>query len=141
MSTVTGGAGTLALISARALLDHGLSNLALFDLPSSLRNPASLSILTSLRVEFPGSIIETYEVDVTDETAVGEAVEQVVRDLGGKEGEEGSEAGGEGGIDILCCFAGLVGCQHADQMSVGEWRRIMDVNTTGAFICAQAVAK
>lgn len=78
-------------------------------------------------MEFPNADIITYEVDVTDEKAVKQATEDVVEDLGG--------------VDILCCFAGVVGCQHADQMKVEEWRRVLDINTTGAFICAQAVAR
>ena len=125
--TVTGGAGTLALVSARALLDHGLSNLALFDLPSSFRVPAFKDTLSILRMEFPNAVVVGYEVDVTDEKAVKQATEDVVEDLGG--------------VDILCCFAGVVGCQHADQMQVEEWRRVLDINTTGAFICAQAAAR
>jgi hypothetical protein len=33
---VTGGTGMLAIVSARALLEHGLSGLALFDLPNAI---------------------------------------------------------------------------------------------------------
>lgn len=46
-----------------------------------------------------------------------------------------------GSIDILCCFAGVVGCTHAIDVSPEEWRRTFDINTTGSFLCAQAVAK
>lgn len=45
-----------------------------------------------------------------------------------------------GPIDTLCCFAGVVGCTPAADMSATEWRRTLDINTTGAFLCAQAVA-
>lgn len=41
----------------------------------------------------------------------------------------------------MCCFAGVVSCMHTVDVGADEWRRTLDVNTTGAFLCAQAVAK
>lgn len=120
---MTGGAGTLALTNARALLEHGLTGLVLWDL-----NPAhSAEQIRSLQQDFPDANITTDRVNVTDAAQVQEAAAKAVRDLGS--------------IDILCCFAGVVGCHNAIDMSPEEWRRTFDVNTTGAFICAQAVAK
>lgn len=46
-----------------------------------------------------------------------------------------------GSIDILLCFAGVVGCLHAIEMTPEQWRRTIDINTTGSFLCAQAAAK
>lgn len=46
-----------------------------------------------------------------------------------------------GSLDHMFCFAGIVGCFHALDMSVETWRKTLDVNTTGAFLCAQAAAK
>jgi sorbose reductase len=46
-----------------------------------------------------------------------------------------------GSVDHLLCFAGVVGCQHAIDMTAAEWRRTLDINTTGSFLCAQACAK
>jgi NAD(P)-dependent dehydrogenase (short-subunit alcohol dehydrogenase family) len=46
-----------------------------------------------------------------------------------------------GSVDILLCFAGVVGCTHAIDMAAAEWRRTFDINTTGSFLCAQAVAR
>ena len=66
-------------------------------------------------------------VDVTDADEVGQAVEQAVLELGS--------------VEILCCFAGIVGCTHALEMGAEEWRRVVEVNTTGSFLCAQAVAR
>ncbi|KAL8814901.1 MAG: hypothetical protein Q9223_005914 [Gallowayella weberi] len=120
---ITGGAGTLALVNARALLEHGLSGLALFDL-----NPGhSASQIEDLRQDFPDARIVTQKVNVTDGAQVQHAVTTTVQELGS--------------IDILCCFAGVVGCTHAIDMSPEEWRRTFEINTTGAFLCAQAVAK
>ncbi|PYH89648.1 NAD(P)-binding protein [Aspergillus ellipticus CBS 707.79] len=46
-----------------------------------------------------------------------------------------------GDINILLCFAGVVGCTHALEMSAPEWRRTLDINATESLLCAQAVAK
>jgi len=120
---VTGGAGTLALVNARALLEHGLSGLALFDLDPS---HASTEI-AALRTDFPHATILTEQVNVTDAAQVQMAVDRVAQELRS--------------IDVLICFAGVVGCQHAVEMTPDEWKRTLDVNTTGAFFCAQAVAR
>ncbi|PNP44823.1 hypothetical protein THARTR1_11007 [Trichoderma harzianum] len=80
-----------------------------------------------LRVEYPGAIILSKQVDITDEVAVSEAVAHTEELLGS--------------VDILLCFAGVVGCVHAVEMTATEWRRTLDINTTGSFLCAQAVAK
>lgn len=121
---MTGGAGTLALSAARALLEHGLHGLVLFDLQSTLGT--SSTAIKALESDFPTSKILTEVVDVTDNAAVSAAVQRCREDLSS--------------IDILLCFAGIVGCVSAMDMSSEQWRKTLDVNTTGSFICAQAVA-
>lgn len=123
--SVTGGAGALGLETARALLEHGLSGLCLFDVAGSLESsaPAILKLVS----DFPSSKIIMESVDVTDDQAIDAAVQLTVRLLGS--------------IDILLCFAGVVGCTHAVDMSKDEWRRTLDINTTGSWLCAQAVGK
>jgi sorbose reductase len=64
---------------------------------------------------------------VTDATSVAEGVSNVVSTLGS--------------LDHLFCFAGIVGCFHAMEMTDVQWRKTLDVNTTGSFLCAQAAAK
>lgn len=66
-------------------------------------------------------------MDVTDAASVAEGVEAVVKTLGS--------------LDHLFCFAGIVGCFHAIDMSDVQWRKTLDVNTTGSFLCAQAAAR
>jgi sorbose reductase len=121
--TVTGGAGTLALAAARALLEHGLSNLTLFDLRTTFTtsDPAIQSLIT----DFPSAKIVCTPVDVTDAPAVTTAF---------------AAAASTHSIDILLCFAGVVGCTHAIEMTPDQWRRTLDINTTGSFLCAQAAA-
>ncbi|KAH7092940.1 hypothetical protein FB567DRAFT_159282 [Paraphoma chrysanthemicola] len=120
---ITGGAGTLALEAARALLEHGASGLALWDM-----NPdQAFESVKKLHAQFPDRRIITEAVDVRDEHGIAAAVESTVKVLGS--------------VDILCCFAGVVGCTHAMEMPADEWRRTHEINLTGSFLCAQAVAR
>lgn len=120
---VTGGTGTLGLAAATALLQHGLQGLMLFD----VNIDSARKKLDSLRADFPDANIEALSVDVTNETAVQKAVEETAQLLGS--------------VDILLCFAGVVGCVNALDMPASQWRKILEINTTGSFICAQAAAR
>ncbi len=123
LCTVTGGAGTLAIVNARALLEHGLSGLALFDL-----NPSHATMeIERLKKDFPSSTILPVKVDITNADELRSAVDMTVRELGS--------------VNILCCFAGVVGCTHATDILPAEWRRTVDINTTGSFLSAQTVAR
>jgi 3-oxoacyl-[acyl-carrier protein] reductase len=65
--------------------------------------------------------------DITDETSVERAVEQV--------------KGRFGRIDILAHFAGITKDALADKMSLEAWNEVIRVNLTGSFIVAQRVAR
>ena len=76
--SVTGGAGTLGFLAARALLEHGLSGLMIFDV-----NPAhSHEKIDGLQAEFPEAKIRSLKVDITDDVAVGKAVTETADMLG-----------------------------------------------------------
>ncbi|KAF2719209.1 NAD(P)-binding protein [Polychaeton citri CBS 116435] len=122
---VTGGAGTLGLSAARALLEHGASGLCLWDLEDTLR--FSQTDVNGLAKDFPGSRVLAIAVDVTAADEVKDAVTNTVSVLGS--------------INHLFCFAGIVGCFPAIDMLDTRWRKTIDVNTTGSFLCAQAVAQ
>ncbi|KAI9759565.1 MAG: DNA-binding transcription factor yap1 [Chaenotheca gracillima] len=126
---ITGGAGFLARTTARALLEHGASGIALLDLPGSHADPTATSAIESLRSEFPSAKVLALNVDITDAEQVESVVGRAAAELPGRS------------VDMLLCFAGIVGCTHALDMSPTEWRRTLDVNTTGSFLCAQAAAK
>jgi sorbose reductase len=122
-AVISGGAGTLALDSSEALLEHGLQGLMIFDV-----NPAhSQDKIDALQARFPQAKISALQVDVTDDVAVNKAMEETAAVLGS--------------VDILVCFAGVVGCVDALEMPVAQWRRMLEINTTGTFICAQAAAR
>ena len=85
------------------------------------------SEIDRLRKDFPKSRILTKIVNVIDVAKVERAVEETAEELGS--------------VDILCCFAGVVSCAHTIDVTAEEWKRTFDVNTTGAFLCAQTVAR
>ncbi|KAK9428639.1 NAD(P)-binding protein [Lipomyces doorenjongii] len=120
---VTGGAGALGFATCVALLEHGLQGLMIFDVNLT----QSSEQITALKARFPSTSIHVLQVDVTDEEAVSSAVELTARTLGS--------------IEHLLCFVGIVGCVNAIDMMASQWRKILDVNLTGSFLCAQAVAK
>lgn len=122
---MTGGAGTLGLACARAVLEHGASGVCIWDLESTLRT--SMPSVNALATAFPDRRVFAIAVDVTDTASITEAVDTAVQHFGS--------------ISHLYCFAGVVGVSHAISMPETDWRRTLDINTTGAFLCAQAVAK
>ncbi|KZL66907.1 short-chain dehydrogenase/reductase family [Colletotrichum tofieldiae] len=124
-AVVTGGTGAIAQAVVRAMLQHGLTGLMLLDLDVASAEAAGQ--IAALRGEFPEARIEAQSVDVTDEAGVAAAMERAAAALGG--------------VDYLVCFAGVVGCVHALEMPAAQFRRILDINTTGAFVCAQAAAR
>ena len=74
---ITGGAGDLGTAVSRALLEHGLAGLMVFDLwqapagDDSAKEPPSVA---GLRAEFPDRVVGFLRVEVTDEEAVKAAV-------------------------------------------------------------------
>ncbi|EXJ70923.1 gluconate 5-dehydrogenase [Cladophialophora psammophila CBS 110553] len=124
-AVLTGGAGTLALVSARSLLEHGASGVTLMDLQSTLNT--SSHAISKLKEDFPNADIHTMPVDVTSESEVDQAF-QVAQGL-------------MGSLDMLCCFAGIVGCMHSISATASQFRKVIDVNLTGSFLCAQAAAR
>lgn len=120
---VTGGTGDLGFQACRALLEHGASGLAIFDLDEA-QGAAKAALL---REGFPEARVEFMRVDVTDEARVDEAVGEAALKLGS--------------VDVLVCFAGVVSTMHAVDMTAAQFRTVMDINLTGSFICAKAAAR
>ncbi|KAI0102099.1 hypothetical protein GGR51DRAFT_295375 [Nemania sp. FL0031] len=120
---VTGGAGVLGLTACDALLEHGAGGIMIFDV-----NPAAAQKeIDAMRLKFPKAKIAAQIADVTDEKGVGAAVEETARVLGS--------------VDGIVCFAGVVGCVESLDMPISQWRKVLDINTTGCMICAQAAAR
>ncbi|OTB02957.1 hypothetical protein M426DRAFT_74288 [Hypoxylon sp. CI-4A] len=120
---VTGGAGDLGFAASRALLEHGLEGLMIFDV-----NPAEAQVrVKELEPEFSNTKIRFLKVDVTDEDAVNAAVAETVTQLGS--------------VNILLSFAGIVACAHALDFSAKDWNKMLNINTVGGFLVARAIAR
>lgn len=115
----------LALTSARALLEHGLSGIALLDLPSA--HEKAKSAIDTLRKDFPAAKILAETCDVTDAKGMQDVVQKARDQLGY--------------LTILCCFAGMVYCETAEDTPIDDWKKVLDVNTTGSWISAQTVGR
>ena len=122
---MTGGAQGLGLVCARALLEHGVSHLAIFDVDEgcgarALNHLRGLDKIDQWKLLFQS-------VDVTNESAVDKAVQGTVESFDG--------------IDILLCFAGITESKLAVEYPIDSWRRIFDVNIHGSFLVARAFAR
>jgi len=115
--------GSLALFHARTLLEHGLLGLAILDL-------ASANAFTQLKCNAQRGPKRMHLGGASQ----CHSVVQIQR--------AGCYTVGKlGCVHILFCFAGVVGCTHAIDIALEEWGRTLGINTSDAFIYAQAVAK
>ncbi|KAI8629812.1 oxidoreductase-like protein [Xylariaceae sp. FL1651] len=120
---VTGGAGDLGFAVSRALLEHGLQGLMIFDV-----NPVEAETKVKvLETEFPDAVIRFLKVDITDEVGVDAAVVETIGVLGL--------------VTTVLNFAGMVCCGHALDWTSKDWNRMVNVNTIGGFFVARAVAR
>ncbi|EKJ69374.1 hypothetical protein FPSE_10440 [Fusarium pseudograminearum CS3096] len=120
---VTGGAGDIGSVACRALLEHGLQGLVIFD----MHPDAGQEVTASLQADFPEAKITFIKVDVTDSLAVTTAVTEAEQAIGP--------------INLCFCFAGIAFASRAFDITPQQFRTMLDVNTTGSFLVAQAAAK
>ena len=115
------GAGGIGAAVAAKIADEGL--------------PVIMADLDPARAEATvaqlGDSAAAYHIDVTDENSVAAVVGQA------------SEACGETSqlITRLVYTAGIIHTENFLDVSPSQWRRTLEVNLTGAFLCIQAVAR
>ncbi|NLE23016.1 MAG: SDR family oxidoreductase [Actinobacteria bacterium] len=112
------GAGGLGGAIAAGFAAHGAS-VAVADRDGERAAGLAAELAARHRVATAGIV-----VDVTDEEAVGSMVEAVARDLGG--------------LDVLVNAHGATVRTRAEDLAPADWRRILEVNATGVFLCCQA---
>ena len=114
VAVITGGAGGLGLVIAEHLLDHGAA-VALWD--------ASAPALAAVT---PRDAVCTQTVDITDEAAVMRAAQATAERFGH--------------IDTLVNNAGILGpVANTWEHTAEQFRRVLEVNLTGAFLCCRAL--
>lgn len=120
VAVITGGARGIGLEIARALASQG-ADIALFDI-----NEAQLAQATR-QIEAMGRRAAGFVVDVTNASAVDDAVGKVLDKLGR--------------IDILVNNAGITQDGLVVRMDDAQWDRVLNINLKGTFLCTRAVAK
>lgn len=111
---VTGAASGIGRASAEAALQAG-ARVALLDLhrPDLAQWPAEWQ-----------ANAKALQADITDPVQVQAAVDEALAFLGG--------------LDGLVNAAGIANTDLANEVSLADWRRVIDVNLTGTFIVCQA---
>ena len=117
-AVITGGARGIGLAIAKRLLQSG-ANVSLWDVDPEAAAEAKVDLN-----EY--GTVETQNVELTDADAVASATKATINALGH--------------IDILCNTAGIAGGIYKTwEYPVEEFRRVIDVDLNGVFICCRAV--
>jgi len=120
VAVVTGGGTGIGKQMATALAELGADVVVCARKPERCEEAAAE--LRELGVRALG-----LRCDVTDEGEVRELVEHTVRELGR--------------IDVLVNNAGTTWGASPEDMPLAGWQKVVDVNLTGAFLCAQAAGR
>jgi NAD(P)-dependent dehydrogenase (short-subunit alcohol dehydrogenase family) len=115
---VTGAGQGIGAAIVQRLAEDGYK-IALLDI-----NAESLTVLAN-NLEQQGVESLPLVVDVTDKTAVAEAVATVVECWGS--------------IDVLINNAGIIRDGFISNISEQDWDQVLDVNLKAAFLCCQAI--
>jgi 2-deoxy-D-gluconate 3-dehydrogenase len=118
VALVTGGNGGIGLGMARGMAEAG-ADIAIAG-RNTQKSEAAAAELARLGVR-----TAVLNVDVASEASCRKMVEDAAKALGR--------------IDILVNNAGINIRKPADQMTLAEWKEVIDVNLTSAFICSHAV--
>ncbi len=118
VAIITGGAGGIGRAAAKRFLEEG-ARVVLCDFSRDALDA------TARELSAAGSVL-AYELDVTDEKAVSDMVQDVVAKLGK--------------IDILINNAGITADAQLAKMSSEQFDRVINVNLKGVFLCTRAVA-
>lgn len=118
VAVVTGAGSGIGTAVALALAGDGW-NVTLVG-----RREETLAETARQGADLPGAL-EVAPADVTDDAAVTRLFDRVVQR--------------RGRVDLLFNNAGTLGPRHTvDEIPVDEWRAVVEVNLTGAFLCTRA---
>ena len=118
VAIITGGAGGIGEAAAHAIASRG-ARVAVADLRPAAAEEAAARLRTA------GLDVEPVTVDVGSEASVRAMVDTVL--------------GRWGRIDILVNNAGVESSKPFLEIGLEEYERVMRINTTGVWLCCQAV--
>lgn len=117
VAVITGAARGIGLATAQLLAEAGAS-VALLDIDGAAASAQAGKI---------GARAAGWACDVTSETTVEAVFEQIVRRFGR--------------IDVLVNNAGSAVRKPAIELSMDEWKRILDLNLGAVFLCSRVAAR
>ena len=117
IAVVTGAGDGLGRIAALALAEAG-ARIAVTDIDAAASRRVAGEI---------GDAAMPYPLDVADSGTVVDTVARVAADMGR--------------IDVLVNNAGFAKRQPTLETSLEDWQRSLDVNLTGAFVCAREAGR
>jgi NAD(P)-dependent dehydrogenase (short-subunit alcohol dehydrogenase family) len=117
---VTGGSMGIGLTIAEALAEAG-ANLTICS-----RNLARCE-KSAEQIRKLGTTVLALKTDITDPKEVEHMVAKTYAEFGR--------------IDILVNNAGIAWAAPPEKMALDDWKRVLETNLTGAFICSQSVGK
>jgi NAD(P)-dependent dehydrogenase (short-subunit alcohol dehydrogenase family) len=120
VAIVTGAGSGLGAVFAEALAEAGA------DVVCAGRRLSTVEETVAL-VQQVGRKSLAIEADVTDEAAVGNMVQTTLDQFQR--------------LDILVNNAGIAAVGPPEELSLLDWQKVVDVNLTGAFLCAREAAR
>jgi NAD(P)-dependent dehydrogenase (short-subunit alcohol dehydrogenase family) len=117
---ITGGAQGIGFAVAEAYLKHGARVIAA-DI-----DKGAVAEAQSRLAALAGDRARVVELDVTNEDATEALADRLFK---------------EGGVDIVIPNAGILVLKRAVDIDLPTWRRVLDINLTGAFVTATSFAR
>ncbi|MBU2563407.1 MAG: 3-oxoacyl-[acyl-carrier-protein] reductase [Actinobacteria bacterium] len=121
VAIITGGARGIGKKISQTFLKEGAS-VYIFD----VNQEEGARTVGELQPAYDGKVI-FFKVDITDEKSVEQSIEKIIE--------------AEGRIDILVNNAGITRDNLILRMSLEDWKKVIDINLTGAFICSKHTVK
>lgn len=121
-AAVTGAGRGIGLAIAMAMARSGM-HVQLVDVDDAALFEAKRLIAE----RFPDVVVDVARVSVSDVDGVGDAFGRFVSTTGS--------------LDVLVNNAGIAANAPSLELGVEQWRRALDVNLTGTFVCAQAAGR
>jgi glucose 1-dehydrogenase len=121
VALVTGATGGIGRATALELAAHGAA------VAVDYRDEEEGALELAGAITAGGGRASTVPLDVTDEDSVAAAFARAREDLGL--------------VDLLVANAGVEQPSPLVDMSLRDWQRVIDVNLTGAFLCAREAAR
>ena len=118
---VTGAGQGLGEAIARRLAEEGVSVLI-----ADINFEAAQAVAKDIEVKYSVNAFAV-KVDVTDEQQVADMVQTAIREFGK--------------LDIMVSNAGILRAGEVIEFATADWRKVIDVNLVGYFICAREAAK